>query len=201
VRSKKLTNILKIITDNLIQEHIPYSLIGALTLSLYGLPRFTADIDILTEARFWPRLSPIMKKLGYTCYQKTKSFAQFDSDMGVLGKIDFMFVSTPEGEDMLKKSILADDELIGTYHVIQPTDYIILKLMAIANNPGRSQKDEGDILAVMNLYKNRLIPENFEPLDMDRVYLFAEKFSQKEKAQRYFDEIFGVSDKPGKLEL
>ena len=199
--SKKLTNILKIITDNLTQEHIPYSLIGALTLSLYGLPRFTADIDLLTEARFWSRLSPIMKKLGYTCYQKTKSFAQFDSEMGVLGKIDFMFVSTPEGEDMLKKSILANDELIGTYHVIQPTDYIILKLMAIANNPGRSQKDEGDILAVMNLYKNRLIPENFEPLDMDRVYLFAEKFSQKEKAQRYFDEIFGVSDKPGKLKL
>jgi len=201
VTSKKLTNILKIITDNLTQEHIPYSLIGALTLSLYGLPRFTADIDLLTEARFWSRLSPIMKKLGYTCYQKTKSFAQFDSEMGVLGKIDFMFVSTPEGEDMLKKSILADDELIGTYHVIQPTDYIILKLMAIANNPGRSQKDEGDILAVMNLYKNRLIPENFEPLDMDRVYLFAEKFSQKDKAQKYFDEIFGVSDKPGKLEL
>jgi len=201
VTSKKLTNILKIITDNLTQERIPYSLIGALTLSLYGLPRFTADIDLLTEARFWSRLSPIMQKLGYTCYQKTKSFAQFDSEMGVLGKIDFMFVSTPEGEDMLKNSILANDELIGTYHVIQPTDYIILKLMAIANNPGRSQKDEGDILAVMNLYKNRLIPENFEPLDMDRVYLFAEKFSQKEKAQKYFDEIFGVSDKPGKLEL
>jgi len=201
VRSKKLTNILKIITDNLTQERIPYSLIGALTLSLYGLPRFTADIDLLTETRFWSRLSPIMQKLGYTCYQKTKSFAQFDSEMGVLGKIDFMFVSTPEGEDMLKDSILANDELIGTYHVIQPTDYIILKLMAIANNPGRSQKDEGDILAVMNLYKNRLIPENFEPLDMDRVYLFAEKFSQKEKAQKYFDEIFGVSDKPGKLEL
>ena len=199
--SKKLTNILKIITDNLTQEHIPYSLIGALTLSLYGLPRFTADIDILTEARFWSRLSPIMKKLGYTCYQKTKSFAQFDSEMGVLGKIDFMFVDTPEGKDILERSILAGDKLIGTYPVIQPTDYIVLKLMAIANNPDRSQKDEGDILAVMNLYKNRLIPENFEPLDMDRVYLFAEKFSQKEKAQRYFDEIFGVSDKPGKLEL
>jgi len=66
VRSKKLTNILKIITDNLTQERIPYSLIGALTLSLYGLPRFTADIDLLTETRFWSRLSPIMQKLGYT---------------------------------------------------------------------------------------------------------------------------------------
>ena len=73
--------------------------------------------------------------------------------------------------------------------------------MAIANNPDRNQKDEGDILAVMNLYKNHLIPENFEVLDMDRVYLFAEKFGQKEKAQRYFDEIFGVSDKPGNFGL
>ena len=199
--SKKLTNILKIITDNLMQEQIPCSLIGALALGLYGLPRFTADIDLLVEGRFWSRISLIMEKLGYTCYQKTDSFAQFDSEMGVLGKIDFMFVNTPEGKDILKRSIITGDELIGTYPVIQPTDYIILKLMAIANNPDRSQKDEGDILAIMNLYKNRLISEDFEPLDMDRVYLFAEKFGQKEKAQRYFDEIFGVSDKPGDFGL
>jgi len=199
--SKKLTNILKIITDNLMQEQIPCSLIGALALGLYGLPRFTADIDLLVEGRFWSRISLIMEKLGYTCYQKTDSFAQFDSEMGVLGKIDFMFVNTPEGKDILKRSIITGDELIGTYPVIQPTDYIILKLMAIANNPDRSQKDEGDILAIMNLYKNRLISEDFEPLDMDRVYLFAEKFGQKEKAQRYFDEIFGVSDKPGNFGL
>ena len=179
------------------REQIPYALIGALALSFYGLPRFTADIDLLTKGRFWPQISRIMKRLGYTCYQKTDSFAQFDSDMGVLGKIDFMFVDTAEGKDILKRSMLAGDALIGTYPVIQPTDYIILKLMAIANNPDRSQQDEGDILAVMNLYKNRLTPENFEPLDMDRVYLFAEKFGQKEKAQRYIDAIFGVADKPG----
>jgi len=199
--SKKLTNVLKIITDNLMQVQIPCSLIGALALGLYGLPRFTADIDLLVEGRFWSRISLIMEKLGYTCYQKTDSFAQFDSEMGVLGKIDFMFVNTPEGKDILKRSIITGDELIGTYPVIQPTDYIILKLMAIANNPDRSQKDEGDILAIMNLYKNRLISEDFEPLDMDRVYLFAEKFGQKEKAQRYFDEIFGVSDKLGNFGL
>ena len=199
--SKKLTNVLKIITDNLMQEQIPCSLIGALALSLYGLPRFTADIDLLAEGRFWSRISLIMEKLGYTCYQKTGSFAQFDSELGVLGKIDFMFVNTPEGKDILERSILAGDKLIGTYPVIQPTDYIVLKLMAIANNPDRSQKDEGDILAVMNLYKNRLISENFEPLDMDHVYLFAEKFGPKEKAQRYFDEIFGVSDKLGDFGL
>jgi len=50
--SKKLTNVLKIVADNLTQEQIPYSLIGALALGLYGLPRFTADIALLTEGHF-----------------------------------------------------------------------------------------------------------------------------------------------------
>jgi len=87
--SKKLTNVLKIVADHLTQEEIPYCLIGALTLGLYGLPRFTADIDLLTERSFWSKILPIMEKLGYTCYQKTESFAQFDSEMGVLGKFNF----------------------------------------------------------------------------------------------------------------
>jgi hypothetical protein len=199
--SKKLTNVLKIVADNLTQEQIPYSLIGALALGLYGLPRFTADIDLLTEGHFWSKISPIMEKLGYSCYQKTESFAQFDSEMGVLGKIDFMFVNTQEGKDILKRSIIAGDELFGIHPVVQPTDYIVLKLMAIANNPDRSQKDEGDIIEVLNLYRSRLISENFESLNKKRIYLFAKKFGQKEKIQRYFDIVLGSSDKPGKIRL
>ena len=142
-----------------------------------------------------------MGKLSYTCYQKTESFAQFDSEMGVLGKIDFMFVNTQEGKDILKRSIIAGDELFGMHPVVQPTDYIVLKLMAIANNPDRSQKDEGDILEVLNLYRSRLISENFESLNKKRIYLFAKKFGQKEKVQSYFDKVFGASDEPGKLGL
>jgi len=193
--SQKLTNVLKIIADNLTQEQIPYSLIGALALSLYGLPRYTADIDLLTEGRYWSLISPIMERSGYTCYQKTESFAQFDSELGVLGKIDFMFVNTPEGKDINERSIVVKDELMGNHPVIQPTDYIILKLMAIANNPERAPQDEGDILAVMKLYKNNLIPKIFDSLNKERIYQFANRFSQLKKAQSYFEKISGVSDK------
>ncbi len=195
--SRKLPNVLKIITDNLAKDQIPYSLIGALALGLYGLPRFTADIDLLTEGRYWTLISPIMEKLGYTCYQKTGSFAQFDSELGVLGKIDFMFVNTPDGKDILKRSIIVRDELFGIHPVIQPTDYIILKLMAIANNPDRSPKDEGDILDVLKLYKNDLIPKNFKTLDRERIYIFADRFGLRIKMEKYFGNVFDVSDKPG----
>ncbi|MDY6988890.1 MAG: hypothetical protein SWQ30_12640 [Thermodesulfobacteriota bacterium] len=199
--SQKLRNVLRLIADNLTQEGIPYSLIGAMALSLYGISRFTADIDLLTEGRFWYQISPIMEKLGYTCHQKTGAFAQFDSEMGVYGKIDFMFVDTPDGKEILARGIVVCDELIGTHRVVQPTDYIVLKLMAIANNPSRSQKDEADILAVLDLYRNRLVPDRFESLDKERVCLFAGRFGIRRMAEEYFQKIFGASHHPGEYTL
>ena len=199
--SQKLPKLLQIIADNLAQEQIPFSLIGAFALSLYGLPKFTADIDLLTEGRFWPLISSIMERLGYRCFRKTKSFAQFDSELGVYGKVDFMFVNTPEGRDILKRSIVIKDELLGDHPVIQPTDYIILKLMAIANNPERCSKDEGDILDVLKLYREGLIPGIFEKLDKEMILLFAERFEQMERVESLFDKTFRDSNKPERFEL
>jgi hypothetical protein len=94
--------------------------------------------------------------------------------------IDFMFVNTPDGVAILERRVAAVDELLGKYHVIQPTDYIILKMMAIANNPDRSVKDEADISAFIKLCQNRLLPDYFEPLDKARIYLFSDRFGQRE---------------------
>ena len=40
----------------------------------------------------------IDRGIGIEFVQKTESFAQFDSELGVLGKIDFIFVNTPKGK-------------------------------------------------------------------------------------------------------
>ncbi len=199
--SQKLPKMLNIIADNLKKEHIPYSLIGAFALNLYGLPKFTADIDLLTEGRFWPLISKIMERLGYRCFQKTKSFAQFDSELGVYGKIDFMFVNSPEGKGILNRSVVSKDELLGDHPVVQPTDYIILKLMAIANNPERSSKDEGDILNILKLCKQGLIPGIFNKVDKKLILVFAERFGQVERIESLLGKAFGNADKPEKFDL
>ena len=199
--SQKLPSMLRIITNNLSENEIPYTLIGAFALNLYGLPMFTADIDLLTEGRFWPMISPVMERLGYTCFHKTKSFAQFDCELGVYGKVDFMFVNTPEGRDILVRSIVIKDELLGEHSIIQPTDYIILKLMAIANNPDRSSKDEGDIIEVLKLSKNGLIPEDFDILNRDRIYFFAERFGLRKRAKSLLDKAYSDPGTSGTFEL
>ncbi|MBW1903196.1 MAG: nucleotidyl transferase AbiEii/AbiGii toxin family protein, partial [Deltaproteobacteria bacterium] len=160
MESKKLANMLSIISDNLSQEQIPFCLIGAMALGVYGLPRYTSDIDLLTEDNHWPKIAPIMERLGYECYQKTDFFAQFDSEMGIYGKVDFMFVSTQDGRDIIKRSVLIKDEIFGRVPVIQPSDYIVLKLMAIANNPDRSIKDESDLSGFFDLHKINLLSKH-----------------------------------------
>ena len=177
---RKLTTIVKLVTSKLAEENIPYCLIGALALGRYGLPRFTADIDLLIEGRVRDRLSSLMEYLGYACYQKTPSFARFDSEIAVLGSVDFLFVETEDGLTILKRSIAIEDPLLGRQAILQPTDFIVLKMMAIANNPNRLPQDEADIMAVLRLSRKGLIPEEFQDIDMEALRRFADRFGKAE---------------------
>lgn len=199
--SRKLQKVLRIIADGLQEKDIPYALIGAFALNSYGLPKYTADVDLLTEERFHSLIVSIMERLGYRCFQETRSFAQFDSEGAVYGKVDFMFVATPEGKDILNRSAPVEDELLGNHPVLQPTDYVILKLMAIANNPERGPKDEADIFDVLKLSKEGLIPSQFEALDKSRIELFAGRFGQMDRIFSLFQKAEGHLEDPEQIEL
>lgn len=195
--TKKIYTALDVISRNLSRDRIPFALIGALALGAYGFPRYTADIDLLTHGRDWPMIANLMGKLGYDCFQKTDSFARFKSEFGVLGKIDYMFVVTPEGKKILEGRVFVEDELLGTTPVVQPTDYIILKLMAIANNPGRRAKDEADIATFFKLHEQNLIPTCFDPLDLNKILIFAERFRQGDLIKKYVYGRLGSTGSPG----
>ena len=199
MESKKLTNMLSLISENLSQEQIPFCLIGAMALGVYGLPRYTSDIDLLTEAVNWPKISSLMERLGYECYQKTDFFAQFDSEMGIYGKVDFMFVTTQEGRDIINRSVSIEDEIFGKIPVIQPSDYVILKLMAIANNPDRTTQDEADLSRLIDLLKNNLQPRYFDVLDVDSIMLFADRFGLRGLIEKYLSDNNSLAEGPNNL--
>jgi len=110
-----------------------------------------------------------------------------------------MFVSTQDGRDIIKRSFSVNDEIFGKIRVIQPSDYIILKLMAIANNPDRSIKDEADLSGFFDLHKNNLIPKYFDALDMDKIMLFADRFGLKKFIEKYLSDANLSAEGPHKL--
>ncbi len=182
--SPKLSKVLAIITDHLRREDILFGLIGAMARAVYGFPRYTSDIDLAAEGRQADRIRMILEKLGYRCFQMTRSFGQFHSEMGVLGKIDLLFLSAPEGIRMLENRATVQDDAFGEVDVIQPTDYIILKLMAIANNPDRTAGDEADIVSVLKASEKGQIRVEFQGIDRDRILKLSERFRQTERMER-----------------
>lgn len=197
----KIAKIFDIIAQNLSDADMPFAAIGALALGVYGLPRHTSDIDLLTDGIHRDAIKEMMTRLGYTCYQDTDSFAQYDSDMGILGNIDFMFVSTADGKDILNRRIMVQDDLWGHISVVQPTDYIILKLMAISNNPERSLRDEADIIALINGFSENMLPDIFEELREDRLSYFAGLFGQKERVQKLLEHLHREKSSEGNNHL
>lgn len=192
---------LSLITRRCDEREIPFAAIGAMALGAYGLPRFTADIDLLTEEDQRLPLLTLLQELGFACYQETERFAQLDSEMGVLGKVDAMFVQTAAGRELLGRRIRVSDDLMGSFPVIQPTDYIVLKLMAVANNPTRREHDEGDIVALLKHIRGKRLPKWFEPLQRDRLLDFGRIFGREDRIRELLKENLGASPAKGTIFL
>ena len=174
--SPKLKNILGILCQRLLAEEVPHALMGAMALALYGMPRYTADIDILSEQTHKDAITRLMADLGFDCFQNTEAFAQFDSELGAYGKVDFMFVHTDDGMAILERAIPVNDDFWGEITVVQPSDYAILKLMAIANNPDRKTHDMADLEALFKSASADLLPPVFNPIDSAQLKTFAWRF-------------------------
>lgn len=191
--SQKLQKILGVITGELDSRQIPFALIGALALGIYGVPRYTADLDLLAEYRDLEEITAVLEKMDFRCRQKTEAFAQFDSELGIYGRVDCMFVQTQDGRDMLGRRVYVTDPVMGTVPVVQPADYIVLKLMAMANQPERAAGDESDIRSVLGCYRLNQIPPWCGPLDRERIEKFAIKFGQEKVLKRLFQEASKTS--------
>lgn len=172
----KLGKMVSVLHRNLSERKVPHALIGAMALSLYGVPRYTADIDFLADQRNRDSIVSVMKKAGFEDFQNTENFAQFDSELGVYGKVDFMFVHTDEGRAILERAIFVEDDIFGRIPVVQPTDYAILKFMAIANNPDRKFRDIADLEILFKASAEGLINLNFTPVNAELLKGFAGRF-------------------------
>lgn len=172
----KLKNVLSIICGSLSDNGVPHALIGAMAMALYGLPRYTADIDLLSDEQHRGTILRLMARLGYQCFQDAGSFAQFDSELGVYGKVDFLFVQSDEGRAILERTVVIRDDTLGPLPVVQPIDYAVLKLMAMANNPKRMAHDMADLELLFKASAAGLLGASFRPLDMKHLEKFARRF-------------------------
>jgi len=169
----------KIVTQKLLagfkKENIRYALMGGFALGLYGVGRFTADIDFIVHLDDLPKLDRIMADLGYELHFRTANVSQYISPLKVFGEVDFLHAFRPIGLGMLEQAkeqpVFSEDLKIK---VLKPEDFIALKLQAIKNNPDRTFQDSSDIESLMSAHKSALdwgkLKEYYALFKMDQEY-------------------------------
>jgi hypothetical protein len=87
-----------------------------------------------------------------------------------------MFVNTDDGRAILERAIDMKDDVIGEVPVVQPNDYAILKLMAIANNNERTTRDMADLEILFKYSAAGFLDPSFQPINIDQLKKFASLF-------------------------
>ncbi len=188
--SQMMQKMLNKITGTLESREIPYSLMGSLALEFYGIPRFAESLELIADTRDREGLTAKLEKVNFHCRNKTEICSRFESEQDICGRVECMFIHTRDGHEILDRSRHATDSVAGAVPVIQPTDYIVLKLIAMANQPEGSVDDEADIRSVLELYKRDRIPTWCGPLDKERIKTFAKKLGQELVVEKIFQEVF-----------
>lgn len=187
---KRIQKMLEIIAETLDFRETPYALIGSFALNLYGVPKLASDLDLIADQRDREVITARLEKAGFHCCNETDVFSRFESEVELYSRVECMFVRTQDGRDILDRCVHATDLATGKPPVVQPTDYILLKLMAMANQPGRSAEDEADIRSVLECYNWDQVPAWCGPLDKERIESFAGRFGQKSTVEKLFQTVF-----------
>lgn len=131
------------------KERIPYALVGAVALALYGIPRGTNDIDFLIRKEDAEQVRTLLERLGYSVIENQESFTQMAPPLSTMGYIDLLKASRDVTLAMLSRVISVPFVDGPSVNVVRPEDYIGLKLIAIKNNPERRPQDQADIQEVL----------------------------------------------------
>ena len=145
---------IRVLVQEFEERRIPYALIGAVALGFNGVIRNTKDIDFAVARDSASVANSIMEGLGYTLHQHTETFAQFSHYLKVFGDVDFMYLSADATREMLDNALvcpIAEGTLL--VKVARPEDIFILKMVALKNNPKRTDRDIPDLRSLARLHR------------------------------------------------
>lgn len=148
---------LGILLDGFAARNIRAAAIGGFAMALSGAGRNTEDLDFLVHRDDLTSLNALMTGAGYTRRFASENVSQYASADPGLVSVDFLHAFRAISLGMLSRA--REVAILGgsrRMKVLDPEDIIGLKVQALANNPGREQRDLSDISALAEAQGGRL---------------------------------------------
>jgi predicted nucleotidyltransferase len=143
------------------RRQLPFLVIGGLAVNFHGVPRDTADLDLLIRKDAREPWLAFFSELGYTIYQDKQVFVQLSPPKAGAWPVDLMLVGEPTFRQMIERSL--EVEMYGTHVRIPVIEHLIaLKLHALKHgHVGRFMKD---FLDVENLVRAHHLDLHADPI-------------------------------------
>ncbi|MGB3860914.1 MAG: nucleotidyl transferase AbiEii/AbiGii toxin family protein [Candidatus Aminicenantaceae bacterium] len=178
-------NLLKKIATQLLEQNIPYMIIGGQAVLVHGEPRLTKDIDVTLGigANEWRRMEQVIQESGWQYLtsdvedfvKETMVLPVKDKESGI--RIDFIFSLSPYERQAIGKAI--DIDLGGVaikYAALE--DVVIHKI--VASRP-RDIEDAKSVLLKNPGYDKEYIREWLSEFDKSLEENFTESFDYIEE--------------------
>ena len=136
------------------EQELPYLLVGGHAIILYGIPRFTRDVDLLipdTHEKLWREF--LSGLFHYHLYHSTHAFLQFDHQSSDFHPVDIMLVDAGTWEKLSAKARTMPLDSKTSVHLPHPTHLIAMKLTAFLS-PYR-RRDNADWSDIINMIREQ----------------------------------------------
>lgn len=153
-----------------------FALIGGVALAARGVPRATADVDLLLAVEDTPAAVAGLATLGYRIVHESLEVVQLEAPATGLVPVDILMARRAPSRGMLVRAerihVLSDLAI----PVAQTEDLIGLKVQAACNDPARALQDWADVVALVQAANTA-----GRSLDRARIAAYLEVFGQSAK--------------------
>lgn len=135
----------------LTERHWRFAVAGGVALAVYGNPRLTLDLDIVTEGGAQEALVAWMESSGYSTLHRSSGFSNHRHPSPDRGRVDFIYVRDETAAKLFAEVVVAPGPADRPVPVPRKEHLIAMKVQAMKNDPTRTLQDMSDIGYLLKL--------------------------------------------------
>ncbi len=127
------------------ERGVRVAIIGGVALAVYGHPRTTLDLDLVTEGDAQDDVIALMESLGFETLHRSTGYSNHLHPDAARGRIDFVYVRGATLEQLFDGVRTLPGPGGLSVSVPRPEHLIAMKVHAIRNAPDRLWQEMADI--------------------------------------------------------
>lgn len=129
----------------------PFAVIGGVSMAVYGMPRTTLDLDVVTDSAAQDGLIGFLEGHGYETLHVSTGYSNHLHRDRSMGRVDAVYVRGGTSQEIFTNVRWEEGPSGLKVPVLRPEHLIAMKVFAMKNDPTRKYREMEDIRFLASL--------------------------------------------------